>query len=76
MNIKDCEGCYNDNALSATLCEFRALRRDPKEFKKIPMCPCVTCLVKMMCRYGCPEYNDFVTKTNRSMREEYENEKS
>ena len=56
MNTNDCKGCYSDNKH----CNFTPLKRDNIDiFNKLPICPCVDCVVKMICNHPCPEYSDF-----------------
>ena len=60
MEIKDCKGCCSDKEA----CFFTHAKNKPDEFKKLPMCPCVDCIIKMVCELPCQEYSDF---SNRSL---------
>ena len=56
MKINDCKGCYSDKEA----CYFTDAKKDkPDEFRKLPICPCVGCIVKMVCNLPCQEYSDF-----------------
>lgn len=61
MNIKECEGCCSyvfsediDNITSYSICGMHS-----KDFDKIPTCPCVNCIVKMICNKPCDEYSTY-----------------
>ena len=49
-NEEQCKGCYTygDNAVP---CTVNGLNSFP--------CPCGTCLVKMVCKIGCDELEDY-----------------
>ncbi len=49
MNNKACEGC---TSLDLGMCL-------PRVDKKEGICPCTTCLIKMVCSEGCTEYAQF-----------------
>ena len=65
MNIKDCEGCYSKAFMRG---------KEKKHFPcgivyhnrphpaNIPICPCVDCVVKVMCNKACEEYKAYKKK--------------
>ena len=65
MNIKDCKGCYSERFMNTahknyTVCEILY----EGEIKVIFMCPCVECLIKMMCTEICQSYKDYIIKSS------------
>jgi hypothetical protein len=56
VKLNDCKGCYSDSEV----CYFTNLKRDNTDiFNKLPICPCVDCVVKVVCNQPYPEYSDF-----------------
>ena len=69
MEIKDCKGCRSKRYSYTkykkfTLCGI-LYRQKLKKFE-IPMCPCVECIVKMMCKNSCDPYKTYVSTINKN----------
>ena len=68
MNINDCKGCRSEKCIHTDYRRFKLCgilyRHKLKEFK-IPICPCVECLIKMMCNEGCDPYTTYMTTINK-----------
>ena len=70
MDLKDCKGCCSEKNIcierkgysTYTVCGMSNIKKTPEKFYKIPMCPCVECLIKVMCKKECEEYNEYVSK--------------
>jgi hypothetical protein len=65
MNINDCKGCYSNNkGLGVSKCTIRHdMKQHPDIFTDCSgICPCATCIVKMVCNSGCPEYNTYIER--------------
>ena len=69
MNISDCKGCRSNQHMykSYTIC-FILYEEGPEVTKHIPMCPCASCIVKMICKTGCSEFMNHATQANIIMR--------
>ncbi len=67
MNINDCKGCYSSvKELGVIKCSvLHGMKRQPNLFTRFPMCPCVDCIVKMMCKILCQEFSEFSTNFYR-----------
>lgn len=52
---KECEGCSINS-----ICILKTSRLDSKTNENIK-CPCMNCLLKVMCSVICKEYKDYVT---------------
>ena len=68
MNIKDCKGCYSEQYMDTTSKNHTVCGVLYKgKLKVIFMCPCVECLIKMMCEKACQSYKDYVQKVNKDI---------
>jgi hypothetical protein len=69
MNINDCKGCESESHAYTvykkyTLCGI-LYRQKLKEFE-VPICPCVECLIKMVCAKGCDSYAAYMSMVYKS----------
>ncbi len=69
MVLKDCKGCCSEKNIiikkgwtTYTMCGMASEKGIPEKFYKIPMCPCVECLIKPICNKNCEEYCEYVSK--------------
>ena len=65
MNINDCKGCYSINRrLGVSKCTILYdMQHHPDIFTDCSgICPCTTCIVKMVCDHGCIEYNAYIER--------------
>lgn len=70
MDLKDCKGCCSEKNIyikekgysTYTICGMSNVKKIPEKFYKIPMCPCVECLIKSMCKKECEEYIEYISK--------------
>ena len=58
--MKECKGCLNLNSIGR--CGSR-LDRIPESNQ----CPCLNCVVKMVCRKECKEFRDFLDEHNPNL---------
>jgi len=61
MKIEDCKGCFS--------CGMESIKRNKANFEKVPMCPCASCLVKMVCEDVCPTYSAYIKKYEKMLKE-------
>jgi hypothetical protein len=66
MEISDCKGCrsrqFKDNKVRTYSYEQKL-----KAVANLPICPCATCIVKVMCNAACREYSTYMTKIDKDM---------
>ena len=69
MDLKDCKGCCSEKSIvirkewtTYTICGMSLVKELPEKFYKIPVCPCVECLIKPVCKKECEEYGEYASK--------------
>jgi hypothetical protein len=71
MEINDCKGCLSGQYLSynfkdKNVCEVLYVG-ELEIIKRISMCPCTNCIIKMICIEECTNYRRYVIETNTNI---------
>ena len=67
MEISDCKGCRSRQS-SDNKVQIYSYEQKLKAVARLPICPCVNCIVKGMCSAACKEYLTYMTKIDNDIR--------
>ena len=63
MKIKDCKGCRSEQYAKKcnTVCGVlhSCIKQESTTVKNLSMCPCVDCIVKVMCNESCRQHEQY-----------------